>query len=125
MENKIVLTQGKVLVGTEVFNVTYYDNPTSRSLVAQMPFTVELEDYAGIEKIFYPKESLSKEGAPKGADPSVGDIMYYAPWGDVAIFYKDFSYANGLIPLGYFDDIAGFMNALKTHTSTVTFEKSN
>lgn len=40
---------------------------------------------------------LSIADAPKGADPSIGDICYYAPWGNVAIFYKDFGYANGLI----------------------------
>ncbi|MCB9331174.1 MAG: hypothetical protein H6574_08850 [Lewinellaceae bacterium] len=101
-----------------------YNNPTAQSLADQMPFTVELKDYAGIEKIFYPKTPLNKDGAPEGADPSVGDIMYYAPWGDVAIFYKDFGYASGLIPLGRLENVAGFMQALASK-SAVTFEKTN
>jgi hypothetical protein len=33
----------------------------------------------------------------------VGDITYYAPWGNLAIFYKDFSYSAGLIKLGTLD----------------------
>ena len=36
-------------------------------------------------------------------DPSVGDIAYYAPWGNLAIFYKDFGYSRGLIRLGRID----------------------
>ena len=117
MDNKTVLTKGKITVDSQILKVFYYDNPASRSLAEQMPFTVELKDYAGTEKIFYPKQSLNKEGAPNGADASAGDIMYYAPWGDVAIFYKNFGYANGLIKLGAIEGdietfkVAGSMEA--------------
>jgi len=96
--SKKELTSINVVVGNETFNATLFDNPTSLSLMEQMPFSVEIEDYAGNEKIFYPPEILSKDGAPNGAAPTIGDIMYYAPWGDVAIFYKEFRFATGLIP---------------------------
>ena len=43
------------------------------------------------------------QGAPSGIDPDVGDITYYAPWGNIAIFYKDFGYAGGLVKLGRID----------------------
>jgi hypothetical protein len=42
----------------------------------------------------------STHGAPAGADPSVGDIAYYAPWGNIAIYYQDAPYARGVVPLG-------------------------
>ncbi|WP_288369706.1 cyclophilin-like fold protein [uncultured Algoriphagus sp.] len=109
-----------IKVADQDFRAIFYPNPTSRSLIDQMPFTVEIEDYAGIEKIFYPTEGLSKEGAPEGASPSAGDIMYYAPWGDVAIFYKDFKYSSGLIPMGKINDLPGFLKAL-TNFSSATF----
>lgn len=121
MNNLKVLTIGTIKVGTQIFKVTYYDNPTSRSLVEQMPFATELEDYAGIEKIFYPNPPLNKEGTPKGADPSAGDIMYYAPWGDVPIFYKDFRYADDLIPVGHMEDISGFAQSVNS-IGQATFE---
>jgi hypothetical protein len=46
---------------------------------------------------------LTKEGAPSGSDPSVGDITYYSPWGNLAIFNRDSGYAGGLIILGKID----------------------
>jgi len=33
----------------------------------------------------------------------VGTLAYYAPWGNLAFFYKDFGYSRGLIFLGTVD----------------------
>ena len=82
------MIEGKISVEQLIYQINYYDNPTARSFIKQMPFTVTLEDYAGMEKIFYPQQALSKEKSPDGAQPRMGDLMYYAPWGDVALFYK-------------------------------------
>jgi hypothetical protein len=79
---------------------TLHDNATSRDLYSLLPMTMKLEDYASTEKIAHPPRKLSTEGAPAGIDPDVGDITYYAPWGNIAIFYKDFGYARGLVKLG-------------------------
>ena len=38
-----------------------------------------------------------------GVDPGVGDITYYAPWGNLAIFDRDFGYSRGLVRLGRLD----------------------
>jgi hypothetical protein len=53
--------------------------------------------------ISYLPNKLSTEDAPSGSDPSVGDIAYYAPWGNLAIFYRDFGYSSGLVILGKID----------------------
>jgi hypothetical protein len=45
------------------------------------------------------------------SDPSVGDIAFYAPWGNLAIFYRDAKYASGLIILGKIDGDAAAFNA--------------
>lgn len=82
---------------------TLIDNPTTRDFVALLPMTLTLEDYASTEKIVYLPKKLSTQGAPAGVDPDVGDITYYAPWGNLAIFYRDFGYSAGLIKLGRFD----------------------
>ncbi len=53
-----------------------------------LPVTLTMEDYNGTEKIGYPPGKLSAQDAPPGIDPEVGDITYYAPWGNLAIFYR-------------------------------------
>ncbi len=88
---------------------TLNDSPSTRDFVAQLPLTVELEDYANTEKIAYLPSKLTKEGAPSGVSSEAGDISYYAPWGNLVVFYKSFGYASGLISLGKIDgDLSRF-----------------
>ena len=90
---------------------TLYDNPTAREFASLLPLTLTLEDYSKTEKISDLPRKLTKDGAPAGADPSVGDIAYYAPWGNLALFYKDFRYSDGLILLGKLDGGAEALSA--------------
>ncbi len=90
-------------VNGTIITATLADNATSRDFVSLLPLTLTLTDYAATEKISNLPRKLSTEGAPRGADPSVGDIAYYAPWGSLALFYRDFGYSNGLIKLGAID----------------------
>jgi len=80
--------------------VKMHDNPTSRDFLTLLPLTLTFRDYAGTEKVSDLPKRLSTEDAPSGSDPSVGDFTYYSPWGNLAIFYRDFGYASGLIILG-------------------------
>ena len=57
---------------------------------------------------------LSTEGAPSGAEPAAGDIAYYAPWGNLAFFYRISTYAHGLVELGH---MHGEVGALRGHRS--------
>jgi len=90
----------RLTAGDTVLTATMLDNETSRDFISLLPLTLTLKDYAGTEKISDLPKRLSKQGAPSGSDPSVGDITYYSPWGNLAIFYKDFGYSSGLIILG-------------------------
>ena len=93
----------RLKVGDTVLTATLIDSKTTRDFISLLPLTLTLEDYAGTEKISDLPKRLSTEGAPSGTDPSVGDITYYAPWGNLAIFYKDFGYSSGLVILGKID----------------------
>jgi hypothetical protein len=88
--------------GKEI-TATLTDNATSRDFVSLLPLRLKLDDYGETEKIGYLPRKLSVEGAPPGSDPSVGDVSYYAPWGNLAFFRKDFHYSSGLIKLGRID----------------------
>lgn len=109
-----------ITVDNRIITATLADSQTTREFVSLLPLALTLEDYAGTEKISTLPERLSTKGAPAGSDPDVGDITYYAPWGNLAIFYRDFGYASGLIILGKID---GGMDALSVPGSVnVTIE---
>ena len=42
----------------------------------------------------------STRGLGAGADPEVNDLGYYAPTGDLVLYYGDVGYWNGLVRLG-------------------------
>lgn len=79
------------------------NNPTTKDFLSLLPLSLTLEDYNGKEKISDLPKRLLVDNAPTGYKPGVGDITIYAPWGNLAIFYKPFSYSNGLILLGKID----------------------
>jgi hypothetical protein len=106
----------------KVLTATLHDTPTARDFASMLPLTLTLEDYAKTEKISDLPRKLTAEGSPAGADPSVGDIAYYAPWGNLALYYNDFRYSDGLILLGKLD---GNTDALKVPGSAkVTIERA-
>ena len=102
-EDEVSSLKVKITVGERTVTATMEDNVTAKAFLARLPLEVELSDYAGAEKIFYPSPKLSTEGAPRGGNPTAGSIMLYEPWGNVAIFYKSGSASNSLIPMGRVD----------------------
>jgi hypothetical protein len=90
-------------VGSEVVTATLIDSKTTQDFISLLPLTLTLEDHANTEKVSDLPRRLSTEDAPAGSDPAVGDIAYYAPWGNLAMYYNDFGYSNGLIILGKID----------------------
>lgn len=82
---------------------TLLDTPTARDFASLLPLELTLKDYSATEKISDLPRKLATDGAPAGADPSVGDLAYYAPWGNLALYYKDFGFSSGLILLGKLD----------------------
>ena len=93
----------RLTVDGKAIEATLLDNATARDFASLLPLTLTLDDYNSTEKISYLPRKLSTAGAPAGVDPAPGDIAYYAPWGNLAIFYKDFGYSKGLIRLGRID----------------------
>ncbi|MCB1759906.1 MAG: hypothetical protein KDI68_09045 [Gammaproteobacteria bacterium] len=77
------------------------DSGASRSLYNQLPMIVDVENYGGIEKIFYPPEKLNTADTPLAKGANAGTLAYYAPWGDVVMFYASFGSAAGLYELGH------------------------
>jgi hypothetical protein len=97
---RVASMKTRITIGERVITATMHDNATASDFISLLPLTLTLEDYAKTEKISDLPRKLTKEGAPSGSDPSVGDIAYYSPWGNLAIFYGDSGYASGLVILG-------------------------
>ena len=102
--------------GQEVV-VKLRDNSTARDLLSRLPLTIQLRDYARTEKVADLPQRLSTEGAAAGFDPSVGDLTYYAPWGNLAFFYEDFGYADGLVPIGTVESGMEALRAIASGTA--------
>lgn len=89
----------EVRSGETVVTYALEDNAAADALLAQLPLTIEIEDYSTNEKIFYPPQALETTGAP-AASGGAGVLAYYAPWGDVVLFYDGFSENASLFALG-------------------------
>jgi hypothetical protein len=90
----------RIVIEGTALNATLENNSASRHFAALLPLELNLFDYNGTEKIADLPARLSTDGAPDGIAPEPGDIAYYAPWGNLALFYRDFRYSRGLIRLG-------------------------
>ncbi|PGO22316.1 hypothetical protein CN984_26650 [Bacillus cereus] len=99
-ENKMSNILVKLKFANEEVMVRMEDTPVAQDFLSLLPMKFTIEDYAGTEKVSYLPRKLSTENAPKGIEAKRGDFNYYAPWGNLAIFYEDFRFSNGLIKLG-------------------------
>lgn len=82
---------------------TLLDNSTATDFLKLLPLTLRLNDYAATEKISDLPGKLSTSDAPAGVNPAAGDIAYFAPWGNLALFHRDFGFSKGLVKIGKLD----------------------
>jgi hypothetical protein len=102
-ERKVMTMKIRMDVEGTVVTATLLDNEAARDFASLLPLTLTLKDYAAAEKISDLPKRLATRGVPAGMDPTVGDVAYYSPWGNLAVFYKDSGYASGLVKLGRID----------------------
>jgi hypothetical protein len=93
-----------ITVDGQTLTARLADNATARDLLDQLPLTLRFRDFNHVEKIAKLPRPLTLDGAPEGADPDVDDIGYYAPSGDLVLYYGDVGYFDGIVRLGRFGD---------------------
>lgn len=111
--NQISVTCGDTQVVYEL-----NDSPAAQSLLSQLPLTVEVENFSTNEKVFYPPQELDTSDTPL-AEGGAGTLAYYAPWGDVVLFYDSFSANSSLFELG--EAVSGVEN-IGQMSGTITVE---
>ncbi|UFS68256.1 MFS transporter (plasmid) [Paracoccus denitrificans] len=82
------------------FTATLEDNPSARDLLSMLPLDLAITDYSTNEKIAYLPRKLTEEGSGPFGNEAPGDLCYYAPWGNLALFHASYRWSRGLIPLG-------------------------
>ncbi|WP_073014020.1 cyclophilin-like fold protein [Roseibium suaedae] len=97
------MTSIRIIIEGQALPATLDDTPAGRDFAALLPLDLTLTDYHGIEKVADLPRELDTTGAPASYAPKTGDITLYAPWGNLAIFYKPFQSSRGLVRLGEFD----------------------
>ena len=101
---------------------TLNDTPAAKDFVTMLPLTLPLEDYARSEKIGYPSRKLTTAGSPAGVGGPAGTIAYYAPWGNLVLYYENFRPDDGVFILGAVD---GAIDALRVPGPlTVTIDRA-
>lgn len=79
--------------------VSMFDNLQAREFLAMLPLSVKLDDFSHMEKVCYLSKKLDIKGG-ENAEEKEGDFCYYAPWGNLAVFYKGMGYGTSLYVLG-------------------------
>ncbi|MCF4141005.1 hypothetical protein L1856_35555 [Streptomyces sp. Tue 6430] len=97
MDIRLAVDGGPVAAGLN-------DSATARDFAGLLPLTLDLKDFHQAEKIVDLPRRLSTSGAPEGAAPEAGDLGYYAPWGQLVLYYRDVPYADGIVILGHLAD---------------------
>lgn len=109
----------RIIAAGHTLTAQLENSAAARDFAALLPLEMTLSDYNRTEKIADLPRRLATDGAPDGIQPVAGDLAYYAPWGNLAIFYRDFGYSRGLVRLGR---IEGDVEGLAKIDGTVRIE---
>lgn len=92
--------QFRVLIGDTTLTGRLFDNATARDFASQLPMTLTFADLHGVEKGAPLPRKLSVDGMPEGDDPQVGDLGYWAPDGNLVLYYGDVGFWTGIMRVG-------------------------
>jgi hypothetical protein len=114
-----------IKIGGRALAATLVDNATARDFASVLPLTMSMEDLFGREKYATLPKALS-ERAPRRQRYDVGEIAYWSPSHDVAIYYHQDGESipsPGIIPIAKIDRGTEAFNV--TGAVKVTIELAN
>jgi len=101
-----------ITVSGKTVSATIMDNPTSKDFVSLLPLTMSMKDLFGREKFGHLHKTLSGKG-PRTNRYEVGDIAYWSPAHDLAIYYHNDGESippPGVIPVAKINGSADVFN---------------
>ena len=104
-EHGLTLSDMQVKITSRGRTATFqlYDTVAAKQFYDQLPLKLDLTNFRDAQWMFYPPAKLSVTAREAYHDGKRGELSYYAPWGNLALFYRDFGYSSGLIKLGSID----------------------
>ena len=109
-----------IKIGSNTFNVTLQDNPTTGTFKAMLPLTIDMKELNGNEK----HAELSRYLLTNASNPGMiqtGDLMLYGS-NTLVLFYQSFSTPYSYTRIGRINDATGLAAAVGSGNVTVTFE---
>ena len=95
----------KISVAGKALTATLVDNETARDFVSLLPLNLSMNDLFGREKYGDLPKALSESG-PKKNTYEVGDIAYWSPDHQFAVYYRQDGQSipsPGIIPIAKID----------------------
>ncbi len=109
-----------IQVGNKNFTAIIYDNKSARAIIQEMPFTLEMDDYASQEKVANLTFALPSAREETPATINAGDIYLWSG-NNLVLFYTTFSNSYSYVPIGYITDVAGLTDAFGNGSVEITF----
>ena len=110
----------RISIGDKVAIVNLSPSTATDEFIAQLPLTLTFKDYASVEKITYLPTKLSSKVVKATSPQKDGDFAYYAPWGNIAVFYKGSEKAtDDLKVLGTFESGKEFFKFNEPFKATI------
>jgi len=117
---RIIMQTVNIQAGDKNFTVVMYDNGSAHTIAQEMPFTLNMDDFASQEKVTKLSFDLPSTSTVVPAAINAGYIYLWSG-NNLVLFYTTFSNSYSYVPIGYITDVFGLTDALGSDSVEVTF----
>ena len=96
MAQDVIMT----IAGTDYVVTVDEKTQAGKLFLNSLPLTLSFENFGSNERIAYLPKKLDMRSYDKPLSVKRGDVTYYVPWGNLAVFRKSFSCGSDLAPIG-------------------------
>lgn len=107
---KEVIKSINMQIGNKNFMIKLFNNNAARSLVTQLPLTLDMKELNGNEKYSYLPKKLPTD-SQNISEIKAGDLMLFGS-DCLVLFYKNFHTSYSYTKIGYIEDISELTTTL-------------
>jgi hypothetical protein len=111
----------RIRAGDRAITATMIDSETTRDFISLLPLNLTMNDLFGREKFGHLPRAIS-EGGKRARTYEVGDVIYWSPGPDVAMYYRHDGQSipsPGIIVMGKMDSGVEVLNVLGSVKVTI------